>query len=382
MRRLLWGLGLLAVLAACAGEDGATTTTTPGAITTLPGVTTSASPTTSAPLPTTSAPETATTAAVTTTGVSGADPGMVVVAGRDGVVGVAPDGTVTPLVEGAATVAVDDTMGGLLFQTSSGPRDAATGSPIPPEESGLTTVWWVWADSADPRELLVPDPGNWLTLEDAARIDDALTVFYQRRSGQGPEDLVETLRRYDVAADVVTEVAVVGAWESGSDVSIGGELVARSWFAEAQCGLDFFDLAGDPVDVAGAPAVDVSEECRGAWHGELSPDDRRLAYTEPRRDVDGLFIGEDVVIVDAAGGEEVARIPVREEQVPWLVGDIDLAGDVLVVNRVDADDRAAHLSALVFDVAAPEAPPRELPIAGRAALMRSPIVIDRPVTVP
>lgn len=340
-----------------------------------PGVTTTQSTTTSAPA--TTAQQTTTTPAPTTTStmpVEAEGSPDILIAGEQGVILLRGDGTSDTLVAGPVDFALDDSLGGLLFQLQ---RGRFVG------DSTSTDVWWIPAGATAAQELLVPGDGQYLTLYEARARGGDLSVWYTRWEGSGPDDLVETLRRFDVATGEVTDFGAVAAWESGVLLSFGGDIIAGSWYAEALCGMTFTDLTGEAIDFPAAPPRSLEGvECGDmAEFGELSADGTKFAYVELVRE-GGIVVSTDVVIVDSATGSETSRVVgVRPEQAPWRIVDLDLATDTLVVNRVFPDESRLH-SPLVVDLGEGAPVIMEPPIPGWARIVRAPVALGGRVAAP
>ncbi len=363
-------IALVLLVAACGGDDTSGATTTIVAEETTVAVASSATATTTTP------PSTSTAAPTTTSTSPAADgPPDFLIAGEEGVILLRGDGTSETLVAGAVEFALDDSQGGLLFQIQRGKNYYGKDAP--------TTVWWVPAGSTEARDLLVPGEGQQLTLYEARSDGGDLAVWYTRWEGTQPEDLIETLRRFDAATGMVTEIDVVAGWESSVLLSFGGDVIGRTWAGEGFCGMFFTDLAGEEIDFPAAPPRALEgEECGGvADYGELSADGSQFAYVELVRD-GGIVVSTDVVIVDAATGSETVRLAgVRPEQVPWRIDDLDLAGDTLIVNRWFPDEGRSH-SPLIIDLSGPEPVVMEPAIPGIARIVREPVELAGRVAVP
>ncbi len=62
--------------------------------------------------------------------------------------------------------------------------------------------------------------------------------------------------------------------------------------------------------------------------------------------------------------------------------ELDLDGDALIVNRISADDYVTRLPALLVDLSGDTPLITEAPLAGTARLVRAPVVIAEPITLP
>jgi hypothetical protein len=381
MRRAALLLVLATTAAAgCAGS--ATTTTVTAAPTATDAVATTPSPTTvpttatstTAPVPTTTTAST--TAAPATTAAPTPRPRHgLLIANEDGVVRYGEDGSLAELVTGPVVFAVDDTRGGVFFQVRRGRFGPGEGS---------STVWWVRAGSAVPEAYLVPSrPDHVLSLHDAVARDGSVIILYTRGEGASIEDMADTLRTYDTTTRTVTVLGGVGGWEAGSEpVSIGGDTIAMTWYAEILNGFEFWDLAGHEIPFPADPfGGDFCEDRQCQWAAELAPDGETFAYFQQVPDAGGFLVNTDLVVVATATGEEVARVGVREEEDAWLPQSIDLAGTTAVVNR-EAPSRDGYLEPWVVDFGGPEPTIVEVPVAGTARLARAAVEIDAPVVAP
>lgn len=345
------------ILGGCGQSDPAGGTTLP------PPSATAAPPATSSALtlPTTAASITSTT---TTEPASEAAP-QILVAGPDGVYLVEPGAEPVQLVSGRAATAVDDGLGGLLYQVDAGRAWHQTGEPR------TTIVWWIPAGSERPLDLLVPALDQSLTLEDAAVIDGDLTVFYRRSEGDTPDEMVDILRYYDHATGTVTELMHGSVWEAGFDVgSVGGGIIAGTLCGQIESSCFFLDLDGHPFATPADPSI---AECEGpscAGSCVVSPDGSRLAHAEtPFDESTNATTAHHVVVSDMATGAELHRIeiPQRGARVS-----LDISGDWILVNGASGDD---DMSAWVIDLARPDIPAWEAPVAGVARFVTAPVTV-------
>jgi hypothetical protein len=278
---------------------------------------------------------TTTTAATTTTEPEAAVvPTGILVASESGIVLI--DGAnATTLLDEPASVAVDDLMGGVVYQ---GPR--ANGGYGEPED---TIVWWLPAGAETPQSLLVPTGDQRLRLVAVERIDGSPTVVYIRSENPGDfENAEDTLRLYDFDTAVVTEIRTVGGWESGSgQITFGGGIFASNWFGEAYSGFDFFDAEGNGVEVGGNPypsgviCFDGTIDPGGGRcydNVAISPDGSLLAYTRLIADDDGIVTQRDLVVVSTTDGTELHRMPLRTEE-PFSIASLEIRDDLVLVNR-------------------------------------------------
>lgn len=307
----------------------------------------------------------------TTSRTAAADLGFdapVLVTNSEGVFQVGTDGKVSRLIAGTVTFAVDDTRGGLLYQVDSGR------SGRPGDRS--TVVWWIPRGAGAAQELVVPTPasGHRLSLHDSYATAGGFAVLYTRHETEHPVDeYVDSLRRFDVPERQVTELHSQGAFEHGyGEVSVGGELISGTWFDQVGSGCFIFDLGGRSTDLVPRAASDPTREdtvggCR------LSPDGRRLAFVTD--DPMGGTVHVWQLDGEEGGGEE-ARFVVSNDM--GRAGILDLSDRWLIVNV----ERDGLRPAIVFDLDAPDAPSREIPVAGVARLATGPISIGAAVAAP
>ncbi len=357
----------LLLLAGCSSSSETTTTVTLDANTTE-NPSESTTSTTAVEAATTTVEATTTTSA----GAAGVPTGILV-AGESGIV-LLEGGNASTVLDQPASVAADDLMGGLVFQ---GPG-SDSGFFGAPEES---IVWWLPAGAEEPRSLLVPTGEQWLRLVGVELIDGSPAVVYIRTDN--PDDFynaIATLRTYDFEAGEVSEVRTVGGWESGtSHVTFGNGVFASNWFGEAYSGFDFFDTNGDDVVVAGDPYGDAicfdgtlepGTEDTGAVTGgrcfenvAITPDGSRIAYTTLSSDEEGVVQSVDLVVVDAADGSELHRMPILTEA-PYSISSLDIRGDTVLYNQVTFRTTRELLPATVIDLSTGEG--ITIPVAGTA----------------
>ncbi len=354
-------------IAACrnerAGPSSPTTLAVAATSTSVSALSTSASGTTetSTLTPTSTASDSVAVEPVPGLGMPGLG---VLVASQQGIFIVDGESVFTPLVEGKAWIAVDDTTGGILFQRM---------EPGTATASAETMIWWVPAGEAVPLPLLVPADGQYLRLNDVVELEGEPVVFYTRTEGSGPEDLSKTLHRFGLLTEESIEIAEVGGWEASANVTVSESMIALEWSAEAWGGFRFLDHAGQSLDVAANPySPEGVLDCAPCPRSLAVFDDgERLAYIEGY-DVGDFFVPH-LVLVDVDSGEELIRLAIGE-----FGYDLDGLGDVVVVNEFDMDYEPlpARVVWLLPD------PPHltEAPIDGKARIIRSRITVERPLT--
>lgn len=343
--------------AACASEASPRSTTAPSS--SLPASSTTAAPVTTSSAPTTTAAPTTTTEPPPEIDVE------ILVAGADAISLVRGDLSVETLVDSPAVIAMDDLVGGVLFQVErfSTQRRSMVYRVAPGRSEAVAT--------------LIPTMEQGLTLNGVTRAGGDVYVYYTRHEGSNIEDSVDTFRRYNMRTGDVTELTDVGGWEWGSyPISVSESLVAFNWGSEALHGMLFSDLEGNSAAVAADP--DPQEDDFMDCHlicpsvGELSGNGERLVYAE---EIDGVA---HAVIRHVASGAEIRRIALGVQD-DWWVKSFDLDDDYLVVNR---DSTAGVLPALLFDLRAVEPEAVLLPVAGTAHLTQAPVDIAGPVPAP
>lgn len=363
-------LGLLLVMAltGCAldADDPVTTVTTSPASTTLPTVSTSTS---------TATTTTTTTTASTTTPVlppPAAECLPVLVVGEGSTIigpdcstyGVEIDGTEPG---GDGLIVMDDLAGGLLYQTSP------------------STILWLEPGAAGPTALVEAAPTETVGLEDVVRVGDEVEVWFTRWTGGDsdiPEDHVQTLERVVVDGGQSTVVGQVGGWESGSTITVGGEVIALQNWAEGFYVFSIYDTELDHLPQPWNPYDEPRNDRCDGCPSELvvSDDGGRAAYLAPeQREATVLPV---VVVVDLGSGEEVARVDVSG--FGWWDGSavhgqiatsLDVLGDHVIVN---GRDQERPLPALWADLGADQPVWDELPVTGRARFLRSDLAVGLP----
>jgi len=310
----------------------------------------------------------------------------VLIANEHGVYQVDPDGDVTTLLEGEVAAAVDDTRGGLLFQTHQGRN-------WEDEEDWSTVIWWVPKGGSSPQRLLVPDPGtdHELTLHDTYRTDTGFVVVYTRHEGytpfEHPPTMNDRLRTYNVETRSIEELYRVRGYEwSLEQVSAGGELIAATEYQTSGRGCILLDTSGDAVTRPGVPTSPdclVGEKFDCPHSCSLCGDGSRAAYIDPGQP--GAADNDVILVRSTATGEGVARvtIPIDRAELPAYLDALSIEGSFLVANRhIDhAYGLDNFLEALLFDLDNPGAAGHELPISGRARLVETAVDIANTVTI-
>ncbi len=376
--RLVLAFVVALLAAACSGDDGAETTT-------------STSP---PPVSTTTAPETTTTAAATTTTSStttttttepppaGPPPGSVLITGEEGVYVAALDGVAAKVIDadelavnGLIDFAIDDTRGGVVFQPNWGPWFFQGSDSI---------VYWVPTAAGAYQELLVPAADQGLALEDVVAQGDDVMVYYTRtEGGDDPATTLQTLRRFDLDNKTVTEIAVVGGWESGSSpISVGGETIATNGAGEGFYWVNFFDLGGVPLESSADPIgfdeFDCLPDC--FYYADLSPDGTKVAVGRLAPNADGFPTTPEIEVRDLATGElELAVSLPAVTAFPWIHS-LDLSNTHVLINIVE--EGSEYPFATIVDIASGGLTTYPAPVAGVARFLRSMPELDGVVAWP
>jgi|GEM_PF-5444679 len=372
---LLVGFALLS--AACGGEAATTTTAGAAPATTAgpaPTTTAEGASTTTSTTPETTIPATTTTtttiAATTTTAApvpTPPAPGTVLITNEDGVYEVTLSGTVTQVIDadsgavgGIIAFAIDDTAGGVIFQPGRSPWAVHGAASI---------VYRVEAGSSTPTAFLTPSDTQGLSLEDV--IDSGTIKAYYTRletAGGAPADYTQTLRVFDSVSGTVTELAIVGGWESGSSpISVGGSRIVRNWAAEIWSGVTVSDLSGSDVVAPGNPNPDGATDCipMCGHAATVSPDGTQIAYAQQ---VGGVL---EIILADLASGTVMLTANMAPP-IGGYVESIDLNDAYIVVNLIE-EGSEVPTRATIIDIASDGFTTYTAPIFGRAILTRAQI---------
>jgi hypothetical protein len=369
--KLVTALAALSLLAAACGGGAVTTTTEGPAPTTTEGP---APTTTAAPATTTTVPATTTTAPATTTTTEAppatptpATPGTLLVANDDGVFEVTLAGTVTTIVDGGIIhVAIDDTQGGIIFQPRVQPWSVFGTDSI---------VYRIGAGASSASTFLIPTSEQGLSLEDVVDNGGVKAYYTRLDTSAGAPEYIQTLRRYDVGTGTVTELGIVGGWESGSDnISTGASRILRNWSGEGWVGTSMMDLAGGDLVLAGTPndggQFDCIPDCAHA--ATLSPDGTHVAYAHQ-------VFGQLVINFVHLDSGIVANNWVMSWPIGGYVDSIDMSNSYIVVNTIE-EGSETPTKARVINIASGDI--TLSPVEGRAFFTRAVIntggVVDWP----
>ena len=364
-----WGLvlALALIAAACGGGAGDAPTTTPTAAV-LVGATT----TTTVPVTTTTtaeAPEVATTQTPTTTTTVApptVSPGTVLVTNEDGVYVVTLSGVIATVIDanpgvvgGIINYAIDDTQGGVVFELPGSPWTTWGNDSI---------IYRVPAGADAASTLLIPSATQGLSLEDVEIRDGDITVYYTRlETAAGPPEFFQTLRTYNLTSLSVTELGLVGGWESGSSaISAGADRTMRNWDGEGWTGVMIEDHAGTTLALAGNPEPDGVFDCYpGCVTAAITPDGTKVAWA---RETDA---GLEVTLASLQSGAVFLNVTLPGI-IAGYIDRLDVNDDYIVINTAE-EGSDAPTAARMIDIASGGVTNYVVPIPGRASLLRSPI---------
>ena len=249
--------------------------------------------------------------------------------------------------------AISDTRGGLIIHPNRSPFFYKGNASI---------VYRIPLGGSAAQEMLVSASDQGLQLEDVVVKGGSVGVYYTRVEGSLPEDLLQTLRRYDLDSKVVQPIADVAGWESGVwNFSIGGDIIAYQWSGEGWGGFFFRDLDGVIFDWALDPTAgglfDCYPECPVGI--AVSPGGHRLAYAQRSA---GIF---SVTIIDLQSGDTVASFTLPGGV--YEIHSIELGDDYMVVNRVE-EGSEWYISPLLVEISQGSLGVSEIPFNGLARL--------------
>jgi hypothetical protein len=278
-------------------------------------------------------------------------------------------------VGGIIAFAIDDTAGGIILQ----PNHQAF-----VYKGDDAIVYWVPQGSSAPQELLVPAADQGLGLEDVTSTGDLVQVYYTRVEGrESPETATQTLRRFDVATATVTEVNVVGGWESGSSpISIGGDTIVSNGAGEGFYWMDFTDLNGTSFDSPANPIPDGEFDCvpECFWYGDLSPDGSHIALGRLGPNSGGFLIVPEVEVRNVATGAVVMNVVLPEVPAfPWIHS-LDLSETHVAINIVE--EGSEYPFATIIDIASGGLTTYPAPVGGVVRFLRSVPDVDGVVPWP
>ncbi len=289
--------------------------------------------------------------------------------GDDGVALLGGDGSVTPLLDVPVDFAVDDTRGGLVFQLDWDTADVGE------------QVWRVRPGRETAEQVLIAtDLDVSLSLHDVVvDRDQTLLLYTKSEFGEAETDYRAMLKEYDLDTRTVRDVGVAGGYESAaSPISFGGDLLVMNWGAEGFEWIEFITRDGIGWHVPGNPQpaeTDVVDCVPCPRAAELSRDGKTLVYAEAF--APDVYSATSLVVLEMPFGEEKVRIDLSGD----VVSSLDVADGYVVVNRL-ADDWLEWRAPLLVNLNGPAPTVSELPLVGRAHLVRAPLTLDGPVVLP
>ena len=348
MRMVQLFLLVSALAAACVSSEEPTTalpatatTAVVGTTIPLPSTTTTVS---STPTTTTPSAMTTTTTTTTTTHASALSSLGLLVAHDHGI-DLVSDHDTTQILPGEPTsIALADGRGGIVFQRNWIDRpfwdwdfDRKTMRLLWPEGMDPVPIEWIPSVGGPPQTLVPADRSTWIELVQVAELQGKTVVIYTRDQPWDarcePYEItacyLETLRTVLVARDLDSDtewmLGIVGGFEWGAGVALGGDKAAISFPFEpaivsvvpaaalVSLGSDAFVDGSRSGFVRYEPCAERSACDRSVSRAVVSPDGSSVAFVED--DGDRRLL----VVLEATSGSELARIPVTDEQwVRWI----------------------------------------------------------------
>lgn len=202
-------------------------------------------------------------------------------------------------------------------------------------------------------------------------------MWFTHHTGTTIEDARQDLAYVGLSGGPPVIVDEVGGWESGTGVTVGGDVLAYQTWAEGFYWFGIHHRDGSEIAQPWNPYPSIFEPnigCEGCPMGLVVSDDgSRVAFLEPLGELEDYV--PYLVVIDLTSGDELVRAEI--DGMGWRHGspgggpaviNPDLLGDIVVL-EVIADDSV--LPAIWADLTAEELVWRELPINGRARLLRS-----------
>lgn len=258
------------------------------------------------------------------------------------------------LLDGRAEIAIEDTLGGIIFQRTE-------------FEIGTSTIFQLAATNPTPTAIATPTSSESLSLAGAVRDpqDDDVRVWFSRWSGTTPETITQSLFRSSLSTGEETEVATVGGWNSSSIIRPAQNLIVAEWRMEDVHGIHIRDFEWTLIDVSGNPyPVDGIAGCTTCpITVTVSDDGAILAFLEQAGATDQ--VQHDVVVTDLATGRELTRVQLGADAGP--AAELDLHGGHVLLNSRDGE-RDAWAPPLIIDL--DDGAIQLLPHPGRGRLVR------------
>jgi hypothetical protein len=354
------------LVAGCGGGDTATTTSTAADVTT-----TTVATTTTPPVDDTTSSTTSSTTTTSTTEAPAPVPpeGSMLITNEDGIFVAPLDGASSQLLNADSTVvggmvhfAVDDTRGGIVIQPHESPWTSVGDDSI---------IYWAPQGSSNVQELLVPAADQGLRLEDVATRDGVTSVYYTRRFGDTPDTAEQTLRRFDLDDRTVSEIALVGGWESGSSpISVGGDTIVRNGSGEAYFWITFTDLDNNEFASPANPIPDGGFDCvpECFYYADLSPDGSEVAFGRLAPNGSGFYTTPEIEVRDIASGDLLLSVTLPELSASGYIDSVDLSATHVLINIVE--EGSDYPVATVVDLASGLSVV-QAPVNGVARFLRS-----------
>jgi hypothetical protein len=270
-----------------------------------------------------------------------------------------------PVADGPVIAVRDDLAGGLVVQFAGPEGRPGVVSHVPAE--------------GNPWIVLAPESNGWVFLEDVEQIGGNPTVVATVRTRFGDPDAERlTLETIDLTTRERRQVAVVGGHESGAGpASADPEGFVVNTYRVAMSSVEFLDPDGEVRRPPFNPNPECMDDVTCPRFVVASADGARLAYlvTVPGH---GVADGVDLVVADAATGEEIARegLPVAG----FATVGVDIVRDLVLVNRLAAGTSGEPTEPtfpMVLDLGSGEL--TEIPFAGVASLARTDPAITGPL---
>ena len=301
------------------------------------------------------------------------------VTNEDGVFVATLDGVVAQVlaadagaVGGIVDFAIDDTRGGIIVHPN---QWFSTGTD--------SIVYWAPQGSGELQQLLVPAADQSLSLEDVQPQGEAVMVYYTRRAGDTPETVAQTLRSFDLDAKTVTEIAMVGGWESGaSPISVGGDTIVRNGGGEAYYWIYFSDLVDNIFDSPANPMPDGEFDCLPEcfYWADLSPDGSLVALGRLGPNASGFYTIPEIELRDVATGAVVMNVSLPERPAAGFIDSLDVSETHVLINIVE--EGSVFPTATVVEIASGGLVVDDAPIGGVARFLRSTPDLDGVINWP
>jgi len=356
------------LVAGCGGGDTAPTTSTTNDVTTTTAAAT-ATTTSSVDEVTTSTTNPTTTTSTTEAPAPMAPEGSMLITNEDGIFVATLDGAASQVLDadpavvgGMVHFALDDTRGGIVIQPHENPWTSVGDDSI---------IYRVPQGSSNVQELLVPAADQGLRLEDVATRDGVTSVYYTRRFGETPDTAEQTLRRFNLDDKTVSEIALVGGWESGSSpISVGGDTIVRNGSGEAYFWITFTDLDNNEFASPANPIPDGGFDCvpECFYYADLSPDGSEVAFGRLAPNGSGFYTTPEIEVREVVSGDLLLSITLPDLSASGYIDSIDLSATHVLINIVE--EGSDYPVATVVDLASGLSV-GQAPVNGVARFLRS-----------